>query len=529
MTKSGDKSGHIESFLISMIRSWLGLTATLALAASAQDGGQLYETYCGACHAPNGLGATGGQFPPLAGSEWVKGDPERAIQIVLHGLQGPIEVNGKPFNLLMPPQGAVLPDDQIAAILTYVRASWGNEGGKVSPDMVAKARAATADRSAPWTSPQILKRHPLPKNTSALQNLTSRVYHGKWKKLPDFSKLTAENVEEEHDGILSVTHADRKEHFGIVWEADFIAPKTGSYVFRFACDDGGRVILDDEVMLEVHGIGPMGGGRTQAAKLDLEKGAHPIRIEYYEFTGQEGISLSWTGPGQKTPQQLTDTKLQAARKGPTPIPIEPTDERAAIYRNFIKGTSSRAIGIGFPGGVNLAYSADHLAPELAWTGAFMDGGLHWTNRGVGSQPPAGEKVSTLTSKPAMPENSRFRGYQLDAAGNPTFHSTHGDLKVSDAYRASGATLIRTLSVEGDGTPIPILITDSATNNHVNGTAKVMPQPDGTTITTLSGNMNLTLRDSLDVKIAAPSVLEKGKELFVVLTPGQSATLTYSWK
>lgn len=107
-----------------MILRSLPILIALTAAGLAQDGGQLYTTYCSACHGADGKGATGGQFPPLAGSPWVQGDPNRAIKIVLHGLNGPVEVAGRTYNLEMPPQGAAIPDDQLAAILTHVRASW---------------------------------------------------------------------------------------------------------------------------------------------------------------------------------------------------------------------------------------------------------------------------------------------------------------------------------------------------------------------------------------------------------------------
>lgn len=512
-----------------MIRLWLGLTATLALTATAQDGGQLYETYCGACHAPNGEGATGGQFPPLAGSEWVEGSANRAIQIVLHGMQGPVEVKGKAYNLVMPPQGMMLPDDQIAAILTHVRSSWGNKGDKVTPEMVKKARAKTASRKSPWTAPEILKDYPLPKRESALRNLTSRIYHGKWKKLPKFDELEPQNVEEEHSGMISLNQSDRKNEFGMVWEGEFMAPKDGEYYFRFACDDGGRVLINDEVVLEVHGLGPMNGARTVACKLQFKAGPQPIRVEYYEFSGDQGIGLAWKGPGDKKLKQLTDTAIQRTNSGPSPIPIQPTAERAAIYRNFIADTTPRSIGIGFPGGVNFAYSADHLAPELIWTGDFMDGSRHWVNRGQGAQKPAGENAIKLSAKPALPGTARFRGYQLDAAGNPSFYSTIDAMKLTDVYQASDGKLIRTLSVEGTGEPLPIFISDAFNNPMVDGSAKVLPQPDGTTQTNLKGAMTITVRNAVDVRIETKAIHEKGKSLSVVLAPGDTATLTYSWK
>lgn len=77
-------------------------------------------------------------FPPLAGSDFLKADKERAIRIPIKGLNGPITVNGKPYNNLMPPQQFT--DDQIADVLTYVMNSWGNNFGTVSVQEVKRVR-----------------------------------------------------------------------------------------------------------------------------------------------------------------------------------------------------------------------------------------------------------------------------------------------------------------------------------------------------------------------------------------------------
>ena len=95
---------------------------------------------CVGCHQPPGLGRPG-MFPPLASSDWVAAKkPDRIIRMVLHGFTGPITLNGKPFASpapLMPPQGAALSDTQIADVLTYVRSSFGNKAGAVTPAEVA--------------------------------------------------------------------------------------------------------------------------------------------------------------------------------------------------------------------------------------------------------------------------------------------------------------------------------------------------------------------------------------------------------
>jgi len=93
---------------------------------------------CSMCHQPSGKGLPGA-FPPLAGSDFLNTDPARAIGIVVHGLTGKVVVNGQQFNSAMPPV-VQLNDDEVASVLTYVLNSWGNAGGQVTPEEVAKAR-----------------------------------------------------------------------------------------------------------------------------------------------------------------------------------------------------------------------------------------------------------------------------------------------------------------------------------------------------------------------------------------------------
>ncbi len=101
-------------------------------------GKKVFSTTCFACHQPDAKGIPG-IFPPLAGSNFLNANKERAIGIVLHGKTGPVTVNGNQFNNTMPPQP--LTDDQIAAVLTYVYHSFGNSGKTVTKDEVAKIRA----------------------------------------------------------------------------------------------------------------------------------------------------------------------------------------------------------------------------------------------------------------------------------------------------------------------------------------------------------------------------------------------------
>lgn len=122
--------------------------------AAAVDGHAMYESRCSACHQAAGQGLPGA-FPPIAGSEFVLGDPERLVRIVLHGLTGPVTVKGQSFNGAMPAWADVLNDAEIAAVLTYVRSSWGNGAGAVEAEQVAEERAKTASRTTPWTAGEL--------------------------------------------------------------------------------------------------------------------------------------------------------------------------------------------------------------------------------------------------------------------------------------------------------------------------------------------------------------------------------------
>lgn len=129
------------------------IPATLAAGAGGDegviDGRQVYTTTCQACHQATGQGLPG-VFPPLAGTPWVTGDANIPVQIVLHGLTGPIEVAGTTYNGAMPGFGGQLSDAQIAAVLTFIRSEWGNSSPAVDEATVKEARAATASQAGPW-------------------------------------------------------------------------------------------------------------------------------------------------------------------------------------------------------------------------------------------------------------------------------------------------------------------------------------------------------------------------------------------
>lgn len=111
---------------------------------NTRSGWILYNTYCAACHQGNGKGDNN-RFPPLKDTEWVTGDEDRLIDVVLNGLQGEITVNERRYNGLMPPHQH-LDDFAIASILTYVRKEFGNEASPINSKKVSEIRHISTNK-----------------------------------------------------------------------------------------------------------------------------------------------------------------------------------------------------------------------------------------------------------------------------------------------------------------------------------------------------------------------------------------------
>jgi nitrite reductase (NO-forming) len=140
--EAGSESSKREAELKSQIAAEIqsnpaiaGLTKEMQI----EKGKQVYMGLCFACHQPDGKGLPNA-FPPLAGSDFLQADRDRAVRIVLKGLSGPVTVNGQTINSVMPPQEAVLTDAQIADVLTYVNNAWGNKGDAFSAAKVKAIR-----------------------------------------------------------------------------------------------------------------------------------------------------------------------------------------------------------------------------------------------------------------------------------------------------------------------------------------------------------------------------------------------------
>ncbi len=121
------------------------------------------EGYCITCHQADGHGLAASGFPSLANTPYVNGSEERLIKIILKGLMGPLEVNGKKFDGQVPmtPFEGLLNDREVAAVATYIRNSFGNNAGLISPEKVQKVRQANKSKKDFYQTEQLLKEHPI--------------------------------------------------------------------------------------------------------------------------------------------------------------------------------------------------------------------------------------------------------------------------------------------------------------------------------------------------------------------------------
>jgi mono/diheme cytochrome c family protein len=135
------------------------------IAQQMMRGSIVYGNVCAGCHQPHG-GGNAGQAPALAGSEWVLAPgPNRLIRIPMNGLTGSIKVNGVEWNMSMPAFAAqgMMSDEDLAALVTYIRNSWGNKASPVTVEEVQKVRADVMQNHADqqYTADELLK---LPEN-----------------------------------------------------------------------------------------------------------------------------------------------------------------------------------------------------------------------------------------------------------------------------------------------------------------------------------------------------------------------------
>lgn len=375
-----------------------------------------------------------------------------------------------------------------------------------------------------------------------LKDLKYSLYLGAWDKLPDFNTLKPHREGDVPDDMIEVKLDDYKNEFGVVFTGKLEAPKTGSYRFYVSSDDGSRILIDGKEVLLHDGIHP--ASDIKDASCQLTKGPHEFRLEYFQKGGQIAVYAAWKGSSFDITPLSTwqpkgwDKAGKAKKKDFEPIPLTPKAE-ALIYRNFIAGAGNRAIAVGYPGGINIAWSAEHMNLELVWRGAFIDAARHWNSRGGGHEPPAGYDVlhpadgepftvlpSIDAAWPAPQERApgfSWKGYRLDDQRRPTFMYDWKGVKVEDFFNAEGkgtaadGRLIRTLKFTG---PVP-------QNTYLRlASGKIEPKGSGFVVD--GGKGPATPSSDNQFIVSAKGAQIAGQQLLIPVKAGAEIQVTYSW-
>ncbi|MBC7715298.1 MAG: cytochrome c [Pseudorhodobacter sp.] len=156
ITPSGEATAYGDQRSVATLRPAVAQVAGGGGAGAAKaDGKQIYAAKCVACHQPTGAGLAG-VFPPLAASEWVLGEDKTLINILLHGVNGEMVVKGNTYNGAMPAWNA-MSDDELAAVMSYIRSDWGNQGAPITAKAVQAQREGTKAQTAPYAGGAALK------------------------------------------------------------------------------------------------------------------------------------------------------------------------------------------------------------------------------------------------------------------------------------------------------------------------------------------------------------------------------------
>ncbi|NBV87402.1 MAG: hypothetical protein EBS01_14325, partial [Verrucomicrobia bacterium] len=176
-----------------------------------------------------------------------------------------------------------------------------------------------------------------------LTNLKFSLYHGSWTKLPDFSQLTPHREGPVSDNLIQLNFDDYKNQYGLVFVGTLKAPAPDEYTFYTAGDDGVRLIIDGEVVINDDGIH---AAKIKEKKKKLKGGDHAVRVEYFQAVGNAELYVGWksdrfdtTALSKWTPANWK-TPVTQKKDEFIGIPLTPKDE-PVLYRNFIAGAGNR--------------------------------------------------------------------------------------------------------------------------------------------------------------------------------------------
>lgn len=274
---------------------------------------------------------------------------------------------------------------------------------------------------------------------SGLRDLEYNYFEGRWSELPNFSTLTPKKSAKVPNNIIDISVADRKDRYAFIFNAKLDVPQDGEYTFFVNSDDGSRLSINNEALITYDGIHP--ADDTKSGKINLKKGTHAFRVEYFEGDGGEELQVAWAGP------TFSRVALSAAAGGAAVDHKHHLHvaDKPLVIRAFVAGGPARSISVGLPGGINYCFDAGQGQVAFGWAGGFLDvgpdRGRNENDRGGGWCKILGERFEVGTNgfpirfgDPAKVPAVKFGGYRR--VGTPEFYLTADGVNITQVVTAA---------------------------------------------------------------------------------------------
>ena len=302
----------------------------------------------------------------------------------------------------------------------------------------------------------------LAQDTVTLNNLTYKLYNGKWDYIPNFDTMQVTSSGSFNSFADVENLAQTKDHFAFVFEGNMEIPNEGQYLFETTIDDGGDLYIDDKLV--VHNEGDPGLG-TERAIVNLTKGVHKFKLTYYEEVWLAWLVVQVEGPNVEKHYLLNPPgKFPWGEEEVTPITVTP-NQTPEMVRAFVmhgKEKKTHTISVGTPNGIHFSYDLQNAALLSAWKGKFADVTEMWDGRGesqllkpLNARIELDDKI-TLASLAYQKDNfpaikqAQFQslGYTLNVQQFPVFEYRFGNVNVRDEIVPKEKQLQRTLVFDG---------------------------------------------------------------------------------
>ncbi len=373
-----------------------------------------------------------------------------------------------------------------------------------------------------------------------LRGVDVSYYEGSWQKVPDFSTLTPKFTRKAPRNRIDLELATRKDEFGMVFNAKLNVARDGEYTFYLSSDDGSRVFVNNQKVVEHDGVHP--ASPEQKGKVTLTRGIHDLRVEYFEYKGGEELNLAWSGPdlartSLSTPPKpqkprVTSTKWDQMDLGPffsgylmEQAPAEkPQSGKLVAYKGL-------TIKLGATNEAAVCFDTELMRMAYGWTGGFIK--LPTGRDGLeGFSEVRGEKVFETSrvpgwsldkkfedTRPAFPggethqgalprSQAHWRGVYLSGDKTVLSYTVGGSgvLELPGVETAGGLKLLtRSLELEPTKAEVHALIAENtkATGSTEGNVTTLVEGDEVTAAAVTSGNARLSIVDGKRIVLTVP--------------------------